>query len=102
MSTGRERDARDALGVEEVRREQVALEVLVLDGDAGDVGRAVQPAVLERRLEIGQAALEERHAAVPDGVGDAGVRPVERPGAGRDGLLGLGDRAHRVLLLRYH
>ena len=44
---GRERDAREALGVEEVGREQVALEVLVLDGDAGDVGRAAQRAVGE-------------------------------------------------------
>src|SRR6476619_1952769 len=40
-----ERDARELLVVEELGREQMALEVLVLHGDAGDVRRAADDAV---------------------------------------------------------
>ena len=95
----RERDAREALGVEEVGREQVALEVLVLHGDAGDVGAAAQLALVERGVEVGQAALEERHAAVPHRVRRRTSGPVERPRPGREGLLGQCGGGHVLCLL---
>ena len=42
------------LGVEEVRRLQVAGEVLVVDDDARDLGGALEAAVGERRSDLAE------------------------------------------------
>src|SRR5262249_10773330 len=98
---GRERDTREALGVEEVGGEQMALEVLVLNRNAGDRRRTAQQAVLEDGVEVGHAALEEGDATVPHGVRRARVRGVERPRPGGNRLLGKGA-GHRFSFVRYN
>src|SRR5438552_712896 len=61
------------------------------------LSRMKQLPVLERCVELGEPALEERDAAVPDGVGDARMHGVERPRPRGDRLLGLHNRAHVFL-----
>ena len=83
------------LGVEELGREQVGLEVLLLDLDARDAGDTPEDAVLEGGLEIRHLAGERR-----DGVRHlerhAGMDGVRIPRTGRDALLGLLCCAHFV------
>ena len=86
---GREAELRVALGVEEVRRLQVRGEVLVLDVDARDLGRALSVAPLvadvERRLDLAELALEgarrcsRPRSRRPNGPGRAArCRPARR------------------------
>src|SRR3954454_12494181 len=83
----RERDLGVALGVEEVRRLQVAGQVLVLDDDRVGVDRAVEVgrAVLahrEARVEVLEAAAEGRDDHVLDRESGGGVDAVVLVGAG--------------------
>ena len=53
-----EAEHRELLGVEEVGRLQVAGEILVVHDDARDLRRALEPAVGELRVEVGEGAAE--------------------------------------------
>src|SRR5947208_11212120 len=66
-----ERDLRMTLGVEEVRRLEMRLQVLVLDLDAGDLRFAGELAVSKGRLEVRQLARERGDAEVLDLEADA-------------------------------
>ena len=97
-----EAQLRVALGVEEVGGEQVALQLLLVDLDAGDVDRALELrrlAAAEPRLVGAEAAAEGRDAVVGDGEADRGVDRVDHVGACRDLLV---DRlgAHRLSSLK--
>ena len=81
-----------ALGVEELGRLQVGLQVLVLQAEAGDARRALQLAVDECCVEVGDLAAERRDG-VGDFEGDARVDGVGLPRAGRERLLSLFDGA---------
>jgi hypothetical protein len=83
-----------ALGVEEVRRAEVRLQVLVLDDDRARVDGAEQltGAVLadcERRVEVLEASAERRDDHVLDGEARRGMGRVELPRAARKLRLGL-------------
>src|SRR5205085_2474901 len=87
-----------ALGVEEIGRLKVGLEVLVLDLDRADLRRAGELAVGDGRLEGLQLAAEGRDAQVLDGEADARVDGIGLPGAGREVRLLLVDNgAHEIL-----
>jgi len=86
-----------AVGVEELRREEVALQHLLADVDAGDVDRADEAgllAPLERGLVVTEAAAESGDAVVDDGKVNRRMNRVNLVGAGGD-LLYRGCRAHR-------
>ena len=74
-----EGDLREALGVEEVRRLEVAVELLVLDVDARDLGRALEDAVLQGGRVLAEAAAERVRAGVGDFERDVGVDRVGDP-----------------------
>src|SRR3954471_21167729 len=76
---------RMALGVEEVGRLQMGLEVRVLDLDARDLRGALQGAVDHGRVEVRERA-GERARHVVDGKADVRVDLVDGPGAGGDDL----------------
>ena len=97
-SVAGEADDRVALGVEELGGEQVRLEVLLLGLDALDAGRAGEPAVGERGVEVGDLPAERRDR-VRDLERDAGVDGVRLPGAGRDPGLRLGGACSLSFLL---
>src|SRR4051812_28965677 len=85
---GLEAELRVALGIEEVRRLQMALEVRVLDLHAGDLRGALQDTVGRRSVEVGERA-GERPGHVVDRKADVRVDLVDGPGAGGY-CLGLG------------
>src|SRR4051812_6466320 len=78
---GDEGDLRVALGVEEVRALEVALELIDRDRDGVDLGGAAQDAVGEARVELVERAAEGGDAGVLDGEGRLGVDGVQVPGA---------------------
>ena len=85
---GAEPDLGVLLGVEELRALEVAVEVLVLAGDARDPGRALDRyrAVLladEADVVVAEAAAIGRDAVVLDVKLDPRVDGVDAPGAGR-------------------
>ncbi len=87
---------RVTLGVEEVRRAEVGLEVLVLDGDrvGADAADQLRGAVRldgEAGVEVVKVAAERRDAHVFDGEAGRGVRGVKRPGSDRKLCGGGGD-----------
>src|SRR5262249_26858748 len=86
-----ERDLRVPLGIEEVGRLEVGLQVLVLDLDARDLRLAGELAVLEGRLAVRQLAGEGGDAEVLDGEADARVDGIGLPRAGRNCSLLLFD-----------
>ena len=77
-----------ALGVEEVGRLEMAVQLLVLHVDARDLRRALEVRALERGGEVGEAAAERVHARVDDLERDVGMDGVCGPRAGRGELLG--------------
>jgi hypothetical protein len=83
---GLEAQLRMALGIEEVRREQVPRQRLVVSRDALDARGSGEPTVGDRRVEVLEAAAKRRHAHVANGEDDRRVNRVGRPGAGRDGF----------------
>src|SRR5262249_35033009 len=93
-----ERDLGMTLGVEEVGRLEVGLQVLVLDLDALDARLADELAVLEGRLEVRQLTGEGGDAEVLDSEADARVDGIGLPRAGRDcSLLLVDGGAHGIL-----
>src|SRR5262249_43386138 len=93
-----ERDLGMALGIEEVGRLEVSLQVLVLHLDALDARLADELAVLQRGLEVRQLTREGGDAEVLDREADARVDRIGLPGAGRNCSLLLDDGgAHKIL-----
>jgi len=95
---GPERDLGMTLRVEEVRRLEVAVELLVLHVDARDLGRALEGRRLAAReggLEIGEAATKRLDARVRDLERDVGVDRISVPGSGGSELLRAFDCGHR-------
>src|SRR5581483_1960192 len=87
---GREADLGMPLGVEELGREKVCVQVLVLDLQGRDARGARQAAVLEGGVEIGDGAAERADAHVLHLERDRGVDAIctVRPGRKRGALLG--------------
>src|ERR1019366_1768475 len=77
---GRECDLGVALGVEEVRRLEMRLEVGVLDLHARDLRGAAQHAVTHLGVEVRERARKGARQVV-DGKGDVGVNLVCGPGS---------------------
>src|SRR5712691_10300869 len=80
---GLELDLRIALGVEEVRRLQVPVELLVLHVDARDLRRALEARAGERGGEVPEAAAEVVDARVGDLERDVRVDRVGVPDTDR-------------------
>jgi hypothetical protein len=99
---GAERDLGIPLGVEEVRRLEMAGELLVLHVDARDARRAGEGRALEGGVEVAEAAAEDADTGVLDLERDVRVDGVCDPrGAGGSEGCGGFHRAHlRACLLR--
>src|SRR5207247_439965 len=99
---GREAELRVPLGVEEVGRLQMGREVLVLDVNARDLGRADEKRALGVDGQLG-ADLVELPLEPPGEVGNLEVDPrmngVEVPGTCRGN--GRNRGGHRLLLLSF-
>src|SRR5205814_7676697 len=98
---GAKRDLGMPLGVEEVRRLEMAGELLVLHVDARDARRALEGRALERGVEVAEAAAEDADAGVLDLERDVRVNGICGPRrvGRRNGCGGL-DGAHlRTCLL---
>ena len=83
-----ELDLGKALGVEELRRAEVRLEVLVLHEERVGVDRAGQARVsvvahVEQRVQLLEATAEGGHGHVLDGEAGGRMCRIEPPGAGR-------------------
>src|SRR5690606_13674704 len=90
---GAERQLGMVLGVEEVRAEEMVLEVGHVDVDRVDARLARQDAVLVARLDGAERAAECGQPVVLDAEPDRGVDGIKRIGAG--GKL-LGRSGHRT------
>src|SRR4029079_18058948 len=88
-----EADLGEALGVEEVWRLEVAVQLLVLGVHAGDLGRGGADAVLQAGRIVVEAAAERVRARVGDLERDVRVHRIGAPVAGRRSLGG-GDGGH--------
>src|SRR5205085_7113334 len=81
-----ELDSRALRGVEEVRREEVLLEVRNRGLDRLRLRDAGQNAILEPGIHLLELASERRYAVVLDRKPERAVNGVEAVGAGRDRL----------------
>src|SRR5207248_1573150 len=92
---GVDRDLREALYVEEVRRAEVLVALLVVRGDAGSVDGALEAGLLagglDGTLELRGLATNGGDAHVLDRELDARVRRIDVPGANGDGCTGCGS-----------